>query len=84
MPVQSVRFSIRQSTGSVNGGRGWTEGAARRWLRGQNLRAPRARRTTNQLRFRQIEPDECREDSFRVLGEAEAPRGVQLLECELA
>lgn len=67
----------------MNDGRGWTEDTARRWLRAHDLRAPSARRTTNQLRFRQIEPDECREDSFRVLGEDNAPRGVQLLDCEL-
>ncbi len=81
MAIQSARFSIRQSPSSVNNGRGWTEETARRWLRAHDLRAPKADRTTNQLRFRQFPPGECRRDSFSTLSE-DLPQGVQLLDCE--
>jgi len=77
--IQSARFSLRQSPGSVNRGRGWTEADARRWLHANGLRAPRALRTANQLRFRQAEPSEFETFKTRT---ADLPAGVQLLDAE--
>lgn len=80
MAVQSARFSLRESPASVNSGRGWTEPAARDWLRAHDFIAPKADRTANQLRFRQFPPGECREDSFSTLT-SDLPVGVQLVDC---
>ena len=81
MPVQSVRFSTSESPRSVNRGRGWTAGAARAWLRANGYLAPRPRPTTNQLRFRQFQPEIGNPDSFRTITDG-VPRGVQLVECQ--
>lgn len=79
--TQSARFSTNESPSSVNGGRGWTAAAARAWLRAHDFNAPSPDRTTNQLRFRQFDPDRCLRDSFSTITE-ELPRGVQLLVCD--
>ncbi len=81
--TQSVRFSKRESPGSVNSGRGWTVRSASAWLRAHDFKAAKPDITENQLRFRQFEPGSCKRDSFRTLTE-NLPRGVQLLSCDTA
>lgn len=80
MAVQSVAFSTRESPPGVNSGRGWTLETARAWLQRNGFRAPAVDRTTNQIRFRQFPPGECRDNSFRTLTE-DVPAGVQLIDC---
>lgn len=81
MAIQSARFSLRESPPTVNRGRGWTEQAARSWLRVNGLLAPAARTTPNQLRFRQFPPSRGAPDSFRTQTD-NVPRGVQLVSCD--
>ncbi len=81
--LQSVAFSKNESPANINGGAGWTADSARAWLRrnGHPIGAPFS--TENQLRFRQVDPELCRADSFRTRRSPLVTRGVQLIECEL-
>ncbi len=81
MAIQSVAFLKNKSPRSVNGGRGWTVGAAQSWLRAHGFRTAKKDTTENQHRFRQFPPSECRTDSFRTLTE-DVPKGVQLIDCK--
>lgn len=83
MAVQSIRFSLSESPFVVNRGRGWTQNSARAWLLMHGHRAPVGGRTANQIRFRQIDPDEVVESSFTTRTSG-LPRGVQFVEAELA
>ncbi len=81
--IQTFLFSRSESPSEVNGGDGWTDAAARAWLRDHDYKAPEADETENFLRYRQFDPARCEADSYVTLTE-NLPKGIQASACSVA
>jgi len=79
--LQTVIFSKNKSPSDVNSGNGWTHSAAASWLSEHDLKLSKTDETSGSFRFRQFDPSQCTEGSFKTLSE-NFPVGVAAVSCE--
>ncbi len=80
--IQTLIFSKTKSLSGINGGRGWSVTAARSWLKRHDFKSEKLDETDESYRFRQLDPETCKADSFQMLTQ-NFPRGISAVACEV-
>ncbi|HLC28323.1 MAG TPA: hypothetical protein VJL07_02635 [Dehalococcoidia bacterium] len=81
--IQTVIFSKEKSPSGVNGGKGWTVDACKKWLAGHEMKHDKSDENEAGYRFRQFPPEDCKAGSFKTLTD-NMPMGMAMVSCDTA